>query len=55
MSDFVGRCGNGGFLGCIVSVGDCAERFPLKFYSGGGCVAGVFWDVLIGDYEKSKF
>ena len=55
MSDFVGRCGNVVFLGCIRRVGDCAEGFPLIFYSGGGCVAGGFWDVLIGNYEKSKF
>ena len=55
MNDFVRHFGNVGFLGCIERVGDCAEGFPLMFYTGGGCVAGVFWDVLIGDYEKSEF
>lgn len=55
MSDFVQRCGNVGFLGCIERVGDCAEGFPLIFYRGGGCVAVVFWDVLIGDYKNSSF
>ena len=55
MGDFVRRCGNVGLLGCIERVCDCTEGFPLIFYGGGGCGIGVFWDMLIGDNEKSEF